>query len=206
MTRTPRFLAVFLILTLLLAGCAAQSPAAPASTAAAASAAGAVASSLPSAAASAAVSSAAAVSTSASEAPAAQTCVLTVRCDTILENRDVLNPEKADLVPEDGLLYENPAAEITDGESAFDLLLRETRAAGIHLDFVKTPAYNTVYVRGIGNLYEFDCGDLSGWTYRINGEFLSVGCSLAVIHPGDTVEFLYTCDLGADVGNVWTGE
>ena len=199
MTRTPRFLAVFLILTLLLAGCAAQSPAPPASTTAAASTASAVASSP----ASAASTTSTAASTS---APAAQTCALTIRCDTILENRDVLNPEKADLVPEDGLLYENPAAEITDGESAFDLLLRETRAAGIHLDFVKTPAYNTVYVRGIGNLYEFDCGDLSGWTYRINGEFLSVGCSLAVIHPGDTVEFLYTCDLGADVGNVWTGE
>ena len=206
MTRTPRFLAVFLILTLLLTGCAAQSPAAPASTAAAAFPASAVASSLSSTAASAAIS-AAATSVAATEAPtAAQTCALTIRCDTILENLDVLNPEKADLVPEDGLLYENPAAEITDGESAFDLLLRETRAAGIHLDFVKTPAYNTVYVRGIGNLYEFDCGDLSGWTYRINGEFLSVGCSLAVIHPGDTVEFLYTCDLGADVGNVWTGE
>ena len=199
MTRTPRFLAVFLILTLLLAGCAARSPAAPASTAAAASTASTVASSP--------ASTASTTSTAAStSAPAAQTCALTIRCDTILENRDVLNPEKADLVPEDGLLYENPAAEITDGESAFDLLLRETRAAGIHLDFVKTPAYNTVYVRGIGNLYEFDCGDLSGWTYRINGEFLSVGCSLAVIHPGDTVEFLYTCDLGADVGNVWTGE
>lgn len=206
MTRPPRFLAVFLILALLLAGCAAQSPAAPASTTVAVSAASAVASSLSSTAASAAIS-AAATSVAATEAPtAAQTCALTVRCDTILENLDVLNPEKADLVPEDGLLYENPAAEITDGESAFDLLLRETRAAGIHLDFVKTPAYNTVYVRGIGNLYEFDCGDLSGWTYRINGEFLSVGCSLAVIHPGDTVEFLYTCDLGADVGNVWTGE
>ena len=202
MTRTPRFLAVFLILTLLLTGCAAQSPAPPASTTAAASTASAVASS-PS---STAGSSTTAATTSASAAPAAQTCALTIRCDTILENLDVLNPEKADLVPEDGLLYENPAAEITDGESAFDLLLRETRAAGIHLDFVKTPAYNTVYVRGIGNLYEFDCGDLSGWTYRINGEFLSVGCSLAVIHPGDTVEFLYTCDLGADVGNVWTGE
>ena len=202
MTRTPRFLAVFLILTLLLTGCAAQSPAPPASTTAAASTASAVASS-PS---STAGSSTTAATTSASAAPAAQTCALTIRCDTILENRDVLNPEKADLVPEDGLLYENPAAEITDGESAFDLLLRETRAAGIHLDFVKTPAYNTVYVRGIGNLYEFDCGDLSGWTYRINGEFLSVGCSLAVIHPGDTVEFLYTCDLGADVGNVWTGD
>ena len=199
MTRTHRFAALLLCLALLLTGCAAQ-PAAPAASTAAEAPAPA------SAAASTAESAPQTTPAAPQTTPAASVCSLTIRCDTILENLDVLNPEKLDLVPEDGLLYENPAAEMTDGESAFDLLLREMRAAAIHLDFVKTPAYNTVYIRGIGNLYEFDCGDLSGWTYRINGEFLSVGCSLAVIHPGDTVEFLYTCDLGADVGNVWTGE
>ena len=199
MTRTHRFAALLLCLALLLTGCAAQ-PAAPAASTAAEAPASA------SAAASTAESAPQTTPAAPQTTPAASVCSLTIRCDTILENLDVLNPEKLDLVPEDGLLYENPAAEMTDGESAFDLLLREMRTAAIHLDFVKTPAYNTVYIRGIGNLYEFDCGDLSGWTYRINGEFLSVGCSLAVIHPGDTVEFLYTCDLGADVGNVWTGE
>ena len=199
MTRTHRFAALLLCLALLLTGCAAQ-PAAPAASTAAEAPAPA------SAAASTAESAPQTTPAAPQTTPAASVCSLTIRCDTILENLDVLNPEKLDLVPEDGLLYENPAAEMTDGESAFDLLLREMRAAAIHLDFVKTPAYNTVYIKGIGNLYEFDCGDLSGWTYRVNGEFLSVGCSLAVIHPGDTVEFLYTCDLGADVGNVWTGE
>ena len=199
MTRTHRFAALLLCLALLLTGCAAQ-PAVPAASTAAEAPAPA------SAAASTAESAPQTTPAAPQTTPAASVCSLTIRCDTILENLDVLNPEKLDLVPEDGLLYENPAAEMTDGESAFDLLLREMRAAAIHLDFVKTPAYNTVYIKGIGNLYEFDCGDLSGWTYRINGEFLSVGCSLAILHPGDTVEFLYTCDLGADVGNVWTGE
>ena len=88
----------------------------------------------------------------------------------------------------------------TDGESAFDLLLRETRAAGIHLDFVKTPAYNTVYVRGIGNLYEFDCGNLSGWEYSVNGWYPNYGCSKAYLNDGDVVCWKYTCDLGKDIG------
>ena len=206
MTRILRVLAVFLVLALVSAGCAAPASETATVTAAAAT----TAASAASTAASSASTAASAAQATSSEAPttpaAAPTCALSIRCGTILENLDRLDPEKSDLVPADGVLYENPAAQITDGESAFDLLLRETRAAGIHLDFVKTPAYNTVYVRGIGNLYEFDCGDLSGWTYRVNGEFLSVGCSLAILHPGDTVEFLYTCDLGADVGNVWTGE
>lgn len=32
-----------------------------------------------------------------------------------------------------------------------------------------TPAYNSAYIEGIGNLYEFDCGNLSGWMYSVNG-------------------------------------
>ena len=206
MTHMRRFSAFLLCFFLLFAGCAAKPAVEAASTAAEAPTTGSAAASASAAAPQTAPAAPQTAPTATGTTSAASVCTLIVRCDTILDKLDALNPEKLDLVPEDGLLYENPAAEMTDGESAFDLLLREMRAAAIHLDFVKTPAYNTVYIKGIGNLYEFDCGDLSGWTYRINGEFLSVGCSLAVIHPGDTVEFLYTCDLGADVGNVWTGE
>lgn len=29
--------------------------------------------------------------------------------------------------------------------------------------------YNSAYIEGINNLYEFDCGELSGWMYKVNG-------------------------------------
>ena len=150
--------------------------------------------------------SAAPAASAASASTAASVCSLSVRCDTLLAHLDALDPDKRALVPEDGLLYENASASFTPGESAFELLRRELRAAKIHLEFSRVPAYNTVYVEGIGNLYEFDCGELSGWTYRVNGEFLSYGCSECLLRDGDTVEFLYTCDLGADVGDVYLGE
>ncbi|MEA4823432.1 MAG: DUF4430 domain-containing protein [Clostridiaceae bacterium] len=133
-------------------------------------------------------------------------CSVSVRCDTILDNMDKLDSDKAELVPADGLLYENPAADFTEGESALDVLTRELKAAKIHFEYETTPAYGTTYIEGIGNLYELDCGELSGWTYRVNGEFLSYGCSEYIVKPGDVVEFLYTCDMGADVGNVYVGE
>ena len=56
-----------------------------------------------------------------------------------------------------------------------------------------------VYVSGIGYLYEFDYGDLSGWMYRVNGETPSVGCAEYALSDGDQVEWLYTCDLGNDL-------
>ena len=63
-----------------------------------------------------------------------------------------------------------------------------------------------IYIEGIANLYEFSCGQLSGWEYCVNDVFPSVGCNSYDLHDGDTIKFLYTCNLGADIGNEFTGE
>lgn len=130
----------------------------------------------------------------------AYTCTLTVRCDTILDHLGWLDPAKTDLVPADGVIFPQTTVTFYQGESVFNLLQREMKKAGIHLEFVNTPMYNSAYIEGIGNLYEFDCGELSGWTYRVNGWFPNYGCSRYQLQPGDTVEWLYTCKLGLDVG------
>lgn len=129
----------------------------------------------------------------------AYTCTLSVRCDTILNNMDWLNPEKVELVPEDGVIF--PAAEVTfyEGESVFNVLQRELKKAKIHMEFTDTPMYNSAYIEGINNLYEFDCGEQSGWMYSVNGWFPNYGCSRYQLQDGDVVEWVYTCELGADV-------
>ena len=55
------------------------------------------------------------------------------------------------------------------------------------------------YIAGINYLYEFDFGELSGWTYRVNGEVPSVGCDKYELKDGDKVEWIYTCELGKDI-------
>ncbi|MBD5153402.1 MAG: DUF4430 domain-containing protein [Oscillibacter sp.] len=129
----------------------------------------------------------------------AYTCTLSVRCDTILDNMDWLNPEKVELVPEDGVIF--PATEVTfyEGESVFNVLQREMKKAKIHMEFSDTPMYNSAYIEGINNLYEFDCGEQSGWMYSVNGWFPNYGCSRYQLKDGDVVEWVYTCTLGKDV-------
>ncbi len=129
------------------------------------------------------------------------TCTLSISCKAILGNMDRLKPEKISLVPKDGLILAESTVTFNDGESVFNLLLRETKKNKIHMEFHKTPVYNSAYIEGINNLYEFDCGELSGWMYRVNGEFPNYGCSRYKLKPGDKVEWLYTCDLGADIGS-----
>ena len=128
------------------------------------------------------------------------TCVLSVRCDSILQHIEWLDPEKVELVPQNGIIYAERTVIFYEGENVFDVLLREMKQNRIHMEFEYTPLYNSVYIEGISNLYEFDCGELSGWMYRVNGWFPNYGCSQYQLKNGDRVEWLYTCDLGADIG------
>lgn len=127
------------------------------------------------------------------------TCTLTVRCDEILKNIDKLNPEKRELIPKNGIIFSGEV-EINEGESVFTVLLREMQKQKIHMEFVNTPSTNSAYVKAINNIYEFDCGGFSGWTYTVNGKMQSVGCSQCILHPGDNVEWKYVCELPLNIG------
>lgn len=130
-----------------------------------------------------------------------ETCSLSIRCDTILQNMDLFDMDKIDVLPVDGVILPTTQVSFHPGESVFDVLGRETKARKIHMEANFTPAYNSAYVMGIHNLYEFDCGELSGWMYKVNGWFPNYGCSRYQVKPGDQIEWVYTCDLGRDVGD-----
>ncbi|QQP13286.1 S-layer homology domain-containing protein [Lysinibacillus agricola] len=93
--------------------------------------------------------------------------------------------------------------ELYPGETVFDVLKRVTKQNGIALSYRETQ-YGT-YIDGINGLYEFDRGPLSGWMYRVNGSFPSYSAALYTLSPGDNVEWLYTLDLGKDVGGYVDG-
>ncbi len=128
------------------------------------------------------------------------TCTFSIECSTILNNLSLLDPEKLEMVPSNGVILAKTTVTFHDGESVFDVLQRVCRENGIHMEASWTPIYNSAYVEGIHNLYEFDCGALSGWMYKVNGWYPNYGCSRYQLKDGDVVEWRYTCDLGNDVG------
>ncbi len=128
----------------------------------------------------------------------ALSCTLSVRCDTILNNLNRLKPEKRGLVTNDGIILSARTVTFSDGESVFDLLTRELKNNKIHIEFNKT-ANGSAYIEGINNIYEFDCGDLSGWQYKVNEKVPGVSCSDYYLNQGDIVEWVYTCDFGNDI-------
>lgn len=128
------------------------------------------------------------------------TCTMEVRCDTLLDKLGRLPEGKAALVPEDGILLDVTEVAFTGGDSVFDVFRRILRDQKLHFEYVDASAYDSVYIEGIGNLYEYDCGPQSGWMYSVNGVHPGLGCSAYTLADGDVIVFSYTCDLGKDLG------
>lgn len=137
----------------------------------------------------------------AADDPDAMYCTIEIRCDTILDHMDQLTEGKNSYVPANGTILAQSRVAFDENETVFDVLQRACEYAGIQLEYSWTPMYNSYYVEGINQLYEFDCGSESGWMYKVNGWFPNYGCSEYHLKDGDTIVWCYTCvGLGADVG------
>ncbi len=145
-------------------------------------------------------------------APKKKFCTISITCAEIIKNENKLKSGKEAFIPSDGTILKSVTVEFEDGETVFDILCRvcETnsctdncqycRNGGIQLEYEYTPGYDNYYIEGIHQIYEKDCGSKSGWMYKVNGAFPNYGCSEYTLKVGDKIEFIYTCDLGEDIG------
>lgn len=124
------------------------------------------------------------------------TVFISIRCDT------VVGKIETEYLPADGCILEKTEYVLREGDTVFDVLERTVKTNEIQLEYegAKTNALGTAYIKGINYLYQYDLGNLSGWMYKVNGAFANVSCSDYTLSDGDVIEWIYTCDLGNDVG------
>ena len=91
------------------------------------------------------------------------TCTIYVSCAVLLDNMDMLDKDKHEMVPADGVILPVTTVTFEEGDDVFTLLQRVCRENKIHLEFSEDPIYSSAYVEGLNNLYELDGGELSGW-------------------------------------------
>lgn len=130
-------------------------------------------------------------------------CTIFISCATVLDNMDRVPAEKQKIIPSDGIILEEVKVSIKKGSTVFDVLQMVTRENKLHLEYTYTPLYKNYYIEGIYNLYEFECGNGSGWLYSVNDEFPGEGCSTYEVDNGDVIKWLYSCDFGEDVGKYY---
>lgn len=128
------------------------------------------------------------------------TCTLSISCSTILNNKDKIESDILDIVPDDGWILKPIKVEFKQDETVFSLLQRVCMEKNILMESSWTPVFNSAYIEGINNIYELDCGDDSGWMYSVNNQFPNYGCSQYKIKSGDVIKFQYTCNNGKDIG------
>jgi len=119
------------------------------------------------------------------------TVTMEIRCDVIL------GLDGSEYFPADGIIMQKTEFSIDEGENALDLLYDAVKAyqLQVEVDGISGDVVETAYVRGIASLYEFDFGDLSGWTYTVNGVRPPVGCGACTLSDGDEIAWVYTVNL-----------
>jgi hypothetical protein len=127
-------------------------------------------------------------------------CTISIDCLVAITNIEDLEKAKVDILPADGMILSATEVEFQAGDTVFDVLVEVTRENKIHMEFSENPVLKSTYIEGIANIYEFDCGERSGWTYLVNGKGVGVGSSSYVLSDGDVIQWRYTCDGGDDVG------
>lgn len=119
------------------------------------------------------------------------TATISIECKSILDNMDNLAKGHESYVPSDGVILDEYTATYNKKTTAYDLLSDACKENNISVSSEKTSF--GMYVSGINNLDEFDCGQQSGWTYYVNGKMPNVACSAYKLKNGDKVVFSYTC-------------
>lgn len=130
------------------------------------------------------------------------TCSVEIRCDTVLAQ----NRKPPVDVPKDGIILAPTPVKFTQGESAYDVLRRVCKAAGIEIDYNYTVMFGGYYIIGIDGIYENNYGNNSGWLFQVNGWFPNYGSGKYEVEDGDVIVWHYSCDGGGtDLGREeWT--
>lgn len=115
-----------------------------------------------------------------------KTCYLEIRCDDAIVFGG-LATEKREFLPEDGVVLAKCEVKFSEDESVYDVVLRTLQENKIHFEA------DTVskYFKAIGNLYAFDCGEYSGWSYYVNGELPMVGMADFTLSEGNEILLTY---------------
>ena len=93
-----------------------------------------------------------------------------------------------------GVILDESNIKIKEGESVLNFTLRTLDERSI--SYINKNGY----ISSIDGQAEYDRGDESGWMFSVNDAYPGTGAGTVTIKNGDTVKWLYTEDLGKDIG------
>lgn len=119
-------------------------------------------------------------------------CTVTIECKSILTNIENLKEGHENYMPIDGYILHKTKTDFVLGNTVYDVLKSVCAKENIILN--TAGGSFGVYIAGINNIDERDCGTQSGWLYSVNGRSASKACSKYTVSGGDDIVFTYTCN------------
>lgn len=95
----------------------------------------------------------------------------------------------SEFIPEDGVIF-SATVTVPKDSTAMDAI--KTAALENNVEIKETRGY----IRGIGGLFEKDCGGASGWMYSVNGTFPNMSSDKYKLINNDSIELHYTVKSG----------
>lgn len=132
-------------------------------------------------------------SSSSSSGSSALYCTVSITCGNLVGNSSVSSSVRS-RVPSNGVIMGSTRVRFSSGESALTVSRRAAGSSGVSIS-----AEGNGYVNGIAGIYEKDAGSKSGWMYKVNGSVPSSASSGYTVSSGDSISWVYTCDLGNDI-------
>ncbi len=120
-----------------------------------------------------------------------QTVTVSVDCKNAINYGILSVGSFSQVLSADGIILTATQTQISEGESVMSVLKRTLKEN--HITYSIT---SSGYVRTINGLSEFDCGETSGWLYKVDGVLPSVSCKSYKLYGGEKIEFVYTCVKG----------
>ena len=118
------------------------------------------------------------------------TCTIAISCQAVWGNTDMVEQDILDLLPEDGWILRETEMTVPDGTPVLQVLQwAADEVAGIPVVTSGTPAF----VERIGDLSNGDAGDVSGWTYTLNGESIMESAAVQTVTQDDEIVWAYVC-------------
>ena len=116
-------------------------------------------------------------------------CTVGVSVQPALDNIHMMKEESLALLPENGWMLEPVEMTVSEGTTCLEVLQWACQEAKIPVVASGDPPF----VESIGGLSNGDGGDVSGWTYTLNGEQLMVSAAIQTVQEGDELVFSFVC-------------
>ncbi len=122
---------------------------------------------------------------------------ISINVSKIFDHEADLNQDKKDFVPEDGMILKKVTVVVKKDATALDQLREACDDNDVDIE-VSESQYGK-FVDGLGQIYSGDCGEWSGWMFKVNGKWAELGADATVLNENDEVEWVFVCDYNTDM-------